>query len=89
MAGGGIGRMEPRPERIVSQDQEYAPTLRLRAWREHRTLSQAELANSAGVARRTIVAPERTGRRAHPATIRALAAALGITTEQLRRDPPT
>lgn len=81
--------MEPRPESIVRQDQEYAPTLRIRAWREHRTLSQAELAELAGVARRTIVALERTGRRAHPATIRALAGALGTTPEHLRRDPPT
>jgi len=86
---------EPRPESIVGQDQECfppegpgLPPLRLRAWREHRTLTQQELADRAGVARRTVVGLETGGRRPHPATLRALASALGATPAQLRRLPP-
>ena len=83
--------MEPRPKSIVGQDQQYESPdrLRLRSWREHRTLTQQELADLAGVARRTIVALETSDRHAHPATVRTLAAALGTTPEHLRRDPPT
>ncbi len=77
--------MEPRPQSIVRQDQQYE----LRAWRERRALTQQELAESAGVTRRTIVALETTSRRAHPATLRALAAALDVTVDQLRQGPPT
>ncbi len=77
--------MEPRPQSIVRQDQQYE----LRAWRERRVLTQQELADRAEVARRTIVALETTGRRAHPATLRALAAALDVTVDQLRQKPPT
>jgi len=79
---------EPCPGSILGQDQEYSPPLRLRAWREHRTLTQQELANRAGVARRTIVGLEAGSRRPHPSTLRALAAALGATPAQLRRVPP-
>lgn len=69
--------------------QEYGGTdLRLRAWREYRALTQQELADRAGVARRTVVALETGPQRPHPATVRALAAALGAAPEQLRADPP-
>ena len=65
-----------------------APPLRLRAWREYRALTQQGLAERAGVARRTVVALETGPQRPHPATVRALAAALKTTPEQLRSDPP-
>ncbi len=75
--------METERKSILRQDQQY----RVRSWRERRALTQQELAERAGVARRTIVALETTGRRAHPATLRALAAALEVTIDQLRRGP--
>lgn len=85
--------MAPEPSAIVGLVQQYEPPrgaarFQLRAWREYRVLTQQDLADLAGVARRTIVALETTDRRAHPSTIRALAAAIGTTPEQLRRDPP-
>ena len=70
--------------------QEYgAAPLRLRAWRAYRALTQQELADRAGVSRRTVVALEAGSQRPHPATVRALAAALKTTHERLRADPPT
>ena len=63
--------------------------LPLRAWREYRALTQSELADRAGVARRTIVNIETGARRPRPATVRALAAALGGAPEQLRSAPPS
>ena len=69
-------------------DHAAGPRLRLRAWREYRALSQQELADRAGVARRTIVNAETDRRRQRPATVRALASALGVAPEDLRQDPP-
>ncbi len=65
------------------------PALRLRAWREYRAVTQAELADRAGVARRTIVGIEAGAHRPRPATVRVLAEALGVRPEQLRTTPPT
>jgi transcriptional regulator with XRE-family HTH domain len=77
------------PESIVRPDQQYEPpSLHLCAWRSYRALTQQELADRAGVSRRTVAAIEAGAVRPHPASIRALAAALKITPEQLRSDPP-
>jgi transcriptional regulator with XRE-family HTH domain len=59
----------------------------LRRLRESRVLSQAELAERAGVARATVVSLE-TGRAgAQYATIRKLAKALGIEPNELTTEP--
>lgn len=53
--------------------------LRLREWRLRRSLSQAELAERAGVAKLTVTRLERPGRaKPHPKTIRQLAEALDV-----------
>ncbi|HET8629945.1 MAG TPA: helix-turn-helix transcriptional regulator [Thermomicrobiales bacterium] len=62
---------------------------RLRYWRERRALSQRELAAAAGVAQNTIWRTEQGQVAAHPATLRKLAAALGVRVDQLTaEDPP-
>lgn len=61
--------------------------LRLRAWREYRSLTQQELADRAGVARRTIVDAEAGKRTPRPATLRRLAAALGVEGWELHNRP--
>ena len=77
------------PRHSKGYPQEYDdPALRLRAWRELRALTQQELTDRAGVARRTVAGIEAGEQRPHPGTVRALAAALKITPEQLRSDPP-
>ena len=77
------------PESIVRPDQQYEPSpLRLRAWRDYRAVTQQELADRSGVSRRTVAAIEAGKVRPHPATVRALAAALKIKPEQLRHSPP-
>ena len=72
----------------LAQKYEGSP-LNIRAWRQYRALTQQELAARAGVARRTVVALEAGPQRARPATVRALAAALGVGPEQLRSEPQT
>jgi transcriptional regulator with XRE-family HTH domain len=58
--------------------------LQLRAWRTYRALSQAELAERAGVTKQTIIALEKSGHRSpHPRTVRKLAKSLGIDPHQL------
>lgn len=53
--------------------------LRVREWRERRSLSQSELADMAGVAKLTVTRLERPAiARPHPKTIRLLAEALGV-----------
>ncbi len=79
MAGG--------PRRILGPDQKYPAPLLLRPWRDFRALTQQELADRAGVSRRTVAAIEAGEVRPHPATIRALAAALKAKPEQLRAPP--
>jgi len=54
----------------------------LRAQREHRALSQRELADLAQVSRRTVTSLE-SGSDAHPVTIRKLAEALGVDPAEL------
>jgi transcriptional regulator with XRE-family HTH domain len=77
------------PESIVRLVQQYEPPpLRLRAWRDYRVMTQQELADRAGVSRRTVAAIESGKVRPHPSTVRALAAALQLTPEQLRQPPP-
>ena len=65
------------------------PPYRVRAWREHRGLSQQQLADRAGLSRRTVTGLE-TGARHWPnvATVNALAAALGVHWRDLKADPP-
>ena len=75
---------------ILGPDPKYSapPPLHIRAWREYRALTQQELADRAGVTRRTIYALEMGNQRPHPATVRALAAALEVAPEHLRSAPP-
>jgi len=58
---------------------------KLFARRRNAMLSQQELADRAGVDRRTVAHGERGGELRY-ASVRKLAAALGITTQQLRGD---
>jgi transcriptional regulator with XRE-family HTH domain len=58
---------------------------RLREWRERRMLSTRELAELAGVGEATIWRLE-GGKTARPATIRALAKALGVEPYELVGD---
>jgi transcriptional regulator with XRE-family HTH domain len=54
-------------------------SLRVKEWRERRSLSQSELAERAGVAKLTVTRLERPSpTKPHPKTIRLLAEALGI-----------
>ena len=60
--------------------------LRVKEWRERRSLSQAELAERAGVAKLTVTRLERPApARPHPKTIRLLAEALGVEPSDLWR----
>lgn len=59
----------------------------LRAWRDHAVLKQQELAESAGVARSTVVRGER-GDVISVDKARAIAKALGVTVQQLREMDP-
>lgn len=59
----------------------------LKGWRLRATLTQGQLAGKAGVARATIVRGEGGGTLSIP-NVQALAAALGITVEQLRFESP-
>lgn len=60
--------------------------LRLREWRERRALSQAELAERAGLAKLTVTRLERPGpANPHPRTLRQLADALAIEPPELWR----
>jgi transcriptional regulator with XRE-family HTH domain len=62
--------------------------LELKAWRVFRSLSQAELAELAGVTKPTIVALEKPEHRTpHPRTVRKLAKALGIAPHLLSELP--
>ncbi len=60
----------------------------LRLFRLRAGLTQQELADRAGVSRRTVVGLEAGSHRPHSATVRALAAALDAAPEQLRLAPP-
>ena len=60
---------------------------RLRAWRLKKVLSQEDLARSAGVGVSTVIRAEQ-GSRVNFATIRRLAQALGLSSEQLLNGEP-
>jgi DNA-binding XRE family transcriptional regulator len=59
----------------------------LREWRESRLMTQAELAAKAGVSRDTVVKIETGKQDARFATVRKLAAALGIEPKSLYQQP--
>jgi len=60
---------------------------KVRKWRNARALSQAALATRAGVRRPTVSDIERGVVEPQPSTIRALARALRVSLEELRRGP--
>jgi DNA-binding XRE family transcriptional regulator len=62
---------------------------RLKYWRQRRAMTQHELAAAAGVSNQTIVNIERYGKEPIASTVRKLARALGITTEDFFTDDPT
>ena len=62
--------------------------MKLKEWRLYRVLSQAELAELAGVTKSTIVALEnQSERRPHPKTLRKLAMALQTEPGRLLERP--
>ena len=61
--------------------------IRLRAWRERKALSQRDLAQLAGVSQFSISKIETGNQKPRPSTLRKLAAALGLTPEQLFQHP--
>lgn len=69
------------PNEVVNMvfDHEWTP---MRAWREHLDLTQAEVAGRAGITQAAYAQME-TAAKPRPATIRKIAAALGLTFEQL------
>ena len=71
------GEAARRAKRQEISDGEHRRARSIRAVREAYPLSQRELGVRAGLARSTIAALE-GGRRAQPATMRAIALALGV-----------
>ena len=67
--------------------QESVRRVYLKNWREKKILTQAELAELAEIDRVTVSQLESGPRHPRPGTIRKLARALGITPEELFRDP--
>lgn len=61
---------------------------RLRYWRRRRGMTQSELAATAKVSSQTIVNIERYGKDPIVSTVRKLAKALNLTTEELFTDDP-
>ncbi len=61
--------------------------VRLRVWRERKALSQRDLAQLAGVSQFSISKIETGNQNPRPSTLRKLAAALGLTPEQLFQHP--
>jgi transcriptional regulator with XRE-family HTH domain len=59
----------------------------LEQWRRYHLLTQAELAEKAGITRGTVVRAE-AGGYLHYSKVRAIAAALGIEPQQLLAGPP-
>lgn len=64
------------------------PLPHLRAWRMHKLLGQGELAEVSGLARATITRAEQGDTIVSFANIRKLAAALGISTDDLLHREP-
>lgn len=61
--------------------------LHLRAWRARRLMTQTDLAQATGLSLFTVSRAERGGRVSF-ANVHKLAAALGVTTDDLRFRPP-
>jgi transcriptional regulator with XRE-family HTH domain len=59
--------------------------VRLKEWRLRKALTQQELADKAGTTKANISRIEAGDQLPRPATVRKLATALGITTEELIR----
>lgn len=55
----------------------------IKAWREHLEITQQELAEKAEVTQPAIAKLERTGARPRKTTLKKLAAAMGLSVEQL------
>ena len=55
----------------------------IKAWREHLGMTQQELAKKADVTQPAIAKPERSAAKPRQATLKKLAMAMNITTEQL------
>lgn len=70
-----------------SEGKRGAQVLHLRQWRRYSLLTQSDLAEKAGVTKGTIIRVEAGGFMNY-ANIKALAAALGITPQQLLAGPP-
>lgn len=60
----------------------------LRAWRGKRLMGQVELAEASGLARATIARAEKGDEAVNYSNIRKIAAALGITTDELLYEDP-
>ncbi len=59
----------------------------LRAWRDKKLMAQHELAEKSGLARATIARAEKGHEGVNYANIRKIAAALGISTDELLSNP--
>ncbi len=59
----------------------------LQVWRERKALSQRDLAQLAGVSQFSISKIETGNQKPRPSTLRKLAAALGLTPEELFQHP--
>jgi len=70
---------------VASRD---APRLYVRAWRHYRALSQADLAEMAGMTREAITRLENSQRPPRPSTVRKLAEAFKIQPHELLTVPP-
>ena len=82
LGGLRIGEGMKRDEEMKTKRVSRKP-VRLRELREERGFSQGGLAEESGVGRSTIAALEAGERGAHPATVHALARALGVTVPDL------
>lgn len=65
----------------------HSPSWKVREWREHRRLTQEQLAERAEMTKSMISEIENGKKRLHDGHIAALCFALGIETEQLLKDP--
>jgi DNA-binding XRE family transcriptional regulator len=71
------------PHEVVVIEDELGCSL-VRAWREHLRLTQAEVARRMGVSQPSFARMEARGARPRVATLKKIAAALGVEWEQLR-----
>ena len=59
---------------------------KIRKIRQEKGMTQQELADRAGITKRTVASYESEGRKPHPATLRRIAQVLGVTSEFLKDD---